>query len=113
MLAHSLPTVPDDETDVVDLVDLVRKGYDALSYRYRSDDSDDGRYASWLAVLNGRLPGRAAVLDLGCGCGVPVARALAAAGPQGTGGDGSRVHIGRPPKLGPTATVIRADAPPI
>src|SRR5260370_39605070 len=87
MLAHSLPTVPDDETDVVDLVDLVRKGYDALSYRYRSDDSDDGRCASRLAVLNGRPPGRAAVLDLACGGGVPVAPARAAAGAPGTAGD--------------------------
>src|SRR5258708_8325251 len=110
MLAHSLPTVPDDETDVVDLVDLVRKGYDALSYRYRSDDSDDGRYESWLAVLNGGLPGRAAVLDLGCGCGVPVARSLAAAGHQVTGVDVSEVQIGRARKLVPTATFIRADA---
>src|SRR5258708_18345355 len=111
MLAHSLPTVPDDETDVVDLVDLVRKGYDALSYRYRSDDSDDGRYASWLAVLNGRLPGRAAVLDLGCGCGVPGARSPAAAGPHVTGAHFRQLGLCRTRKLVPTAPVIPPHAP--
>ncbi len=85
--------MPDDETDVVHLVDLVRKGYNALSYRYRSDDADDGRYAPWLAALHNRLPARAAVLDLGCGCGVPVARSLVAAGHQVTGVDVSEVQI--------------------
>ncbi|MGC5319759.1 hypothetical protein ACPXB5_13595 [Micromonospora arida] len=29
--------------------DVVRRGYDALSYHYRSDDADDGQYAPWLA----------------------------------------------------------------
>jgi len=102
--------VPDDETDVLHLVDLVRKGYNALSYRYRSDDADDGRYAPWLAALHDRLPARAAVLDLGCGCGVPVARSLVAAGHQVTGVDISEVQIGRARGLVPAAAFIRADA---
>lgn len=58
---------------------LVERGYDALSYHYRADDAGDGQYAPWLAALHRRLPGAAAVLDLGCGCGVPAARFLAAA----------------------------------
>jgi 2-polyprenyl-3-methyl-5-hydroxy-6-metoxy-1,4-benzoquinol methylase len=102
--------VPDDETDVVHLVDLVRKGYNALSYRYRSDDADDGGYAPWLAALHNRLPARTAVLDLGCGCGVPVARSLVAAGHQVTGVDVSEVQIGRARGLVPMAAFIRADA---
>jgi len=90
--------------------DLVRKGYDALSYRYRADDADEGRYAPWLAALRTRLPAGGPVLDLGCGCGVPVARSLAAAGYQVTGVDISEVQIGRARRLVPAGTFVRADA---
>ncbi len=91
-------------------VELVRRGYDALSYRYRADDADDGRYAGWLATLRERLAPASAVLDLGCGCGVPVARSLAAAGYQVTGVDISDVQIERARRLVPAATFVRADA---
>jgi len=90
--------------------DLVRKGYDALSYLYRSDDAGEGRYAPWLAALRERLDTGSAVLDLGCGCGVPVARALAAAGYRVTGVDVSEVQIERARTLVPDAAFIRADA---
>jgi SAM-dependent methyltransferase len=90
--------------------DLVRRGYDALSYHYRGDDSGEGRYAPWLAALRDRLPDGGAVLDLGCGCGVPVARSLAAAGYQVTGVDISEVQIERARHLVPGGTFIRADA---
>ena len=90
--------------------DLVRRGYDALSYHYRSDDADDGQYGPWLAGLHGRLPASAAVLDLGCGCGVPVARFLADAGHHVTGVDISDVQIERARRLVPTGTFLRADA---
>lgn len=90
--------------------DLVRRGYDALSYHYRSDDADDGEYAPWLADLHRRVPAGAAVLDLGCGCGVPVARFLANAGHHVTGVDISGVQIARARRLVPTATFLRADA---
>jgi 2-polyprenyl-3-methyl-5-hydroxy-6-metoxy-1,4-benzoquinol methylase len=90
--------------------DLVRRGYDALSYHYRSDDAGDGRYAPWLAALRARLPAGGSVLDLGCGCGVPVGRSLAAAGYQVTGVDISEVQIERARHLVPDGTFIRADA---
>lgn len=90
--------------------DVVRRGYDALSYRYRADDADDGPYAPWLADLHPRLPAAAAVLDLGCGCGVPVARFLANAGHQVTGVDISDVQVERARRLVPTGTFVRADA---
>lgn len=90
--------------------DLVRRGYDTLSYHYRSDDADDGQYDPWLAGLHGRLPASAAVLDLGCGCGVPVARFLADAGHHVTGVDISDVQIERARRLVPTGTFLRADA---
>jgi len=90
--------------------DLVRKGYDALSYRYRSDDAGEGRYEPWLAALRDRLDAGSEVLDLGCGCGVPVARGLAAAGYRVTGVDVSEVQIERARALVPDAAFIRADA---
>ncbi|MFI7431617.1 class I SAM-dependent methyltransferase [Micromonospora sp. NPDC049836] len=90
--------------------DLVRRGYDALSYHYRSDDAEDGQYGPWLAGLHRRLPASAAVLDLGCGCGVPAARFLADAGHQVTGVDISDVQIQRARRLVPTGTFLRADA---
>ncbi|MFE0593845.1 class I SAM-dependent methyltransferase [Micromonospora echinospora] len=90
--------------------DLVRRGYDALSHHYRSDDADDGQYAPWLADLHRRLPASASVLDLGCGCGVPVARFLATAGHRVTGVDISDVQIERARRLVPTGAFRRADA---
>ena len=90
--------------------ELVRRGYDAISYRYRGDDDDPGRYAPWLAALQDRLPAGGAVLDVGCGCGVPVARALAAAGYRVTGVDLSAVQIERARRLVSAGTFIQADA---
>ncbi len=90
--------------------DVVRRGYDAVSHAYRADDAGDGPYAPWIAALLGRLPDRADVLDLGCGCGVPVARALSAAGHAVTGVDLSEVQVRRARALVPHATFHRADA---
>ncbi|MDT5038160.1 MAG: hypothetical protein QOE03_3345 [Micromonosporaceae bacterium] len=89
---------------------MVRRGYDALSYSYRRDDADDGGYAPWLADLTTRLPDAASVLDLGCGCGVPVARHLANVGHRVTGVDISDVQVERARGLVPAGTFIRADA---
>jgi hypothetical protein len=33
---------------------LVRRGYDTLSYHYRSDDAGEDEYAPWLAELRAR-----------------------------------------------------------
>jgi SAM-dependent methyltransferase len=90
--------------------ELVRRGYDQLSYRYRRDDAEDGQYGPWLADLHGRLPASAAVLDLGCGCGLPVSRFLADVGHRVTGVDISDIQIERARRLVPTATFVRADA---
>lgn len=55
--------------------DLVRSGYDRCADAYaanrRRDDSDH------LAHLLTRLPEASAILDLGCGAGIPITRALA------------------------------------
>lgn len=44
--------------------DVVRRGYDAVSERYRADDAP-AEYEEWLLALSDRLPARADVLDLG------------------------------------------------
>jgi hypothetical protein len=54
---------------------IVRRGYNLVSRKYRSDDADDGPYADRLDVLEQRVEPGSSVL--GCGCGVPVARRLA------------------------------------
>lgn len=90
--------------------EVVRRGYDALSYHYRRDDADDGPYGAWLGDLLARLPTSADVLDIGCGCGVPAARFLADAGHHVTGVDISGVQIERARRLVPTGAFVRADA---
>jgi 2-polyprenyl-3-methyl-5-hydroxy-6-metoxy-1,4-benzoquinol methylase len=89
--------------------ELVRRGYDSLSYRYRADDAEDGNYGPWLAALRARIPAGSAVLDLGCGNGIPVARHLAAAGYTVTGVDISEVQIRRARRLVPAATFLNGD----
>lgn len=90
--------------------ELVRTGYNALSRHYRADDDRVEEYDGWLEDLHTHLPAQADVLDLGCGCGLPVARSLAAAGHRVTGVDISDVQIERARRLVPGATFIRADA---
>ncbi|WP_019546302.1 class I SAM-dependent methyltransferase [Streptomyces sulphureus] len=88
---------------------LVRRGYDAVSYAYRTDDAGEGRYAPWIAELRALLGEGGAVLDLGCGCGVPVARALGAAGCRVTGVDVSGVQVRRARRLVPGGRFLEAD----
>ncbi|MFI5906538.1 class I SAM-dependent methyltransferase [Dactylosporangium sp. NPDC051541] len=96
--------------DVPDPTELVRRGYDELSGRYRGDDDAPAEYTPWLAELQRLLPAAAEVLDLGCGCGVPVARTLAGHGHRVTGVDLSAVQLARARRLVPGATFLRADA---
>jgi predicted TPR repeat methyltransferase len=69
---------------------LERLGYDAVSERYRGNDDRPPEYAAWLRTLSARLPSRARVLDLGCGCGVRVGRELVALRHHVVGVDFSR-----------------------
>jgi hypothetical protein len=70
--------------------ELVRRGYDAISLAYRSDDGDAApsseedvsRYADWVAELAGLLQPGAMVVDLGCGAGIPATRDLTRHGLQ-------------------------------
>lgn len=97
--------------------DLVRRGYDAISLAYRSDDGqaasssaeDVCRYAGWAAELARLVPSRAIVADLGCGAGVPATRELAGLGLRVIGVDFSAVQLARARRLVPAAALVRAD----
>lgn len=93
-----------------DAADLVRAGYDVLSFHYRGDEEIDQRYYPWLERLARSLPAAGTVLDLGCGCGIPVSRELTRAGFGVTGVDISDVQVERARKLVAGADFIRADA---
>jgi ubiquinone/menaquinone biosynthesis C-methylase UbiE len=98
------------DVDVEDPKDIVRRGYDVLSLRYDEASAAETKYRSWIDELTERLPAEASVLDLGCGSGVPVARALATAGHRVVGVDISDVQIRRARERVPQAEFIRADA---
>jgi SAM-dependent methyltransferase len=96
---------------------LVRRGYDAISLAYRSDDGDAAassaedvsRYAGWVAELAALLRPGARVVDLGCGAGIPATRELASHGLQVLGVDFSAVQLHRARRLVPAARFVQAD----
>ncbi len=58
---------------------IVRKGYNKVSYAYRNDETIAAYavdYAEGLSELTSLLTPESKVLELGCGCGVPVAQIL-------------------------------------
>jgi len=88
---------------------LVRRSYDQISYAYRGDSiSRDRGYFLWLDALTPLLQPGDTVLDLGCGCGIPVAQELAQRF-QVTGVDLSEVQIARARQLVPQATFLCTD----
>ena len=88
----------------------VRDGYDTISYAYRGDieNEDCVLYHRWLDELLPLLTPGTPVLDLGCGCGIPVAKRLARTH-QVTGVDISPVQIQRARRLVPDARFLCAD----
>jgi cyclopropane fatty-acyl-phospholipid synthase-like methyltransferase len=90
--------------------DIVRQGYDKVSHAYRSGKADEdlSKYNEWLFELTPLLPQKARVLDLGCGCGLPVAQSLAQ-NFSVTGVDISPIQIERAERLVPQAELICAD----
>lgn len=96
---------------------LVRRGYDAISAVYRTDDGrpdpaspeSTAAYEAWLGELGGHLAPGASVLDLGCGAGVPADRWLADAEFDVTGVDISPVQVDRAEHLVPGARFVCED----
>jgi SAM-dependent methyltransferase len=107
----------DDAAERARRRDLVRRGYDAISLAYRSDDGtaaatsaeDVSRYAGWAAELAGLLRPGARVVDLGCGAGIPATRELADRGLTVLGVDFSPVQLRRAQRLVPAARFVQAD----
>jgi cyclopropane fatty-acyl-phospholipid synthase-like methyltransferase len=110
-------TADDDARQRARQRDLVRRGYDAVSLAYRSDDGaaapssakDLSRYRGWVDELAGLLRPGARVLDLGCGAGIPATRELAGHGLQVIGADFSAVQVRRARRLVPAARMLQAD----
>lgn len=88
---------------------VVRRSYDQISSADRGDSiSRDRDYFRWLDALTPLLQPGDTVLDLGCGCGMPVAQELAQR-LQVTGVDLSEVQIARARQLVPQATFLCTD----
>jgi Methyltransferase domain len=87
------------ETQVVDEVELRLFGAAMIVCRRTFPDNhrtSAPEYAAWLSTLDGAgLHTGAVVLDLGCGCGVPMSRDLVQLGHQVTGVDLSGYQIER------------------
>ncbi len=87
----------------------MRRGYDLASYAYRGDDDDPVEYARWCTEVDKKLGRASDVLDLGCGCGVPVARRLTRLGHRVTGVDVSEVQVERARQLVPYGVFVCGD----
>jgi SAM-dependent methyltransferase len=88
----------------------VRRGYDAIADRYAEWSASFASPAMrWVDALQERLPDGSQVLDLGCGGGGPVTRALAARHDV-LGVDISERQLDRARRLVPEARFRQADA---
>ncbi|MFL5731964.1 MAG: class I SAM-dependent methyltransferase, partial [Chloroflexia bacterium] len=89
---------------------LVEVGYDQMAPRYlESKDPSDPTTLAALEDLAALLPPGAAVLDLGCGPGVPVTAWLAGHGYAVTGVDISEKQLDLARQHAPAATFLKAD----
>jgi 2-polyprenyl-3-methyl-5-hydroxy-6-metoxy-1,4-benzoquinol methylase len=88
----------------------VESGYDQMAEQYLATrDPEDPLALRALADLASLLPKEAAVLDLGCGAGVPVTRWLADRGFAVTGVDVSAKQLELARTNVPEGTFLRAD----
>jgi ubiquinone/menaquinone biosynthesis C-methylase UbiE len=88
--------------------DVVRRGYDAIADRYLAARATGGDMAL-LAEVVARLNLGDAVLDAGCGAGVPVVRELAGAGMNVAGIDLSQTQLELARAHVPSASLAQAD----
>jgi SAM-dependent methyltransferase len=90
---------------------IVADGYDRVAERYFawSDARPSPTRLAWLERAQQLIPPDADVLDLGCGAGVPMTRALATAGRRVTGVDLSTRQVAMARANVPGATFVQAD----
>jgi SAM-dependent methyltransferase len=88
--------------------DVVRRGYDEIADRYLAARTSGGDVALLAELVVHLRPG-GAVLDAGCGAGVPVMRDLAYAGMAVAGVDLSRTQLELARSRVPTACIAQAD----
>lgn len=89
---------------------IVERGYDRIAEQYlATKDPEDPLALAALEDLARNIPPGAAVLDLGCGAGVPVTRWLVEKGFSVTGVDFSERQLDLARRLVPGAAFIRAD----
>jgi SAM-dependent methyltransferase len=89
---------------------VVEEGYDRMAESYLgSKDPVDPTTLAALEEAARTLPSGAAVLDLGCGAGVPVTRWLADRGLAVTGVDFSARQLELARRLVPAANLLQAD----
>jgi cyclopropane fatty-acyl-phospholipid synthase-like methyltransferase len=86
---------------------LVRDGYDRISAEFNRTRALEP--AGELAPLLSMLAPHSTVLDLGCGTGVPIARALSVASHRVLGVDISRAQLALARRQVPEAQLVRAD----
>lgn len=89
---------------------IVQSGYDKVSEVYRKDDFvfKDTRYEVFFNALLPYMKQDFHILDLGCGCGIPVSQHFSS-DYNVTGVDISEVQIQRAQRLVPNANFICAD----
>jgi SAM-dependent methyltransferase len=91
--------------------EIVRAGYDAIAERYLewSLESDWAARRLYLGYLLDELAPRSDVLELGCGAGLPVTRALVDAGHRVTAVDISAAQLELAHRHVPEARLVRED----
>lgn len=89
---------------------IVREGYDRISHNYRADtfDFDSPGYKVFLTEFEQHLTPGDRVLDLGCGCGIPVSEYLSH-NYAVTGVDISQAQVSRARALAPGALFVCGD----
>ena len=92
----------------MDFKKTVRDGYNALADRYLAERTRDSEDIRLLDELIMRLPAGAAILDAGCGAGIPISEVLSERF-QVTGVDFSEAQIELARKNVPNATFICED----
>ena len=99
-----------ERVDRIDAKRIVADGYDRIAERYFawSDERPSAVRLAWLDRALAAIPPDTDVLDLGCGAGVPMTRALAR-GRRVTGVDLSARQLGLARANVPEATFLQAD----